>query len=47
MSYVVEGDVRKYNDVIEASGQFGDAKKANLTQKVVPITTTPSLFHKD
>ena len=44
MSYVVEGDVRKYNDVIEASGQFGDAKKANLTQKVVPMRTHPPPF---
>ena len=39
MSFVVEGDMRKEDDVVEASGELGDVtmKEAELSQKVVFI----------
>ena len=39
MSSVVEGDVRKDEDVVEASGELVDKteKDIELSQKVVPI----------
>ena len=40
MSSVVVGDIRKDEDVVEASRELGDSptKEVELYQKVVPIT---------
>ena len=46
MSSVVEGDVRKNDDVEESCGELGDAttKEEELSQKVIFIPRPPPLF---
>ena len=46
MSYVVEDNMRKDKEVVEASGELVDktTKEAEVSQKVVPIPRPPPPF---